>query len=413
MEKLINYNKFDERFADLFLKKCLKNQEKIHDKLLIVIDLFEVMDFANILKNKALELGYKDVQILIEDQDQIHDFLFNNDLDAIKTSKLFDRSMWDEFAKNNNPILFIDSRVPNLMSDIDTSKLDLMARVRNSSSSYYRANVGKRIFPWSLTGYPNERWAKSVFGDIDDAYIKLYNAMAKACMLDKDDYILEWDKFMEYSNIVKNNLNNLDIDSLHFKNELGTDLVVGLPKGYCFLNLDKGTGVINNMPSYEIFASPDCRKTNGIVYSSKPLFYLGSVIKDFWIEFKDGAIVNYDAKMGKDLLETLLSNQSSSLLGEVALVDKNSPLAKMNINFNDILYDENCSSHLALGGGSPKSVIGGETMSKEELVKLGINFSDIHVDFMIGTDDTDVWANTKKGKKLVLRKGSFTDEMLK
>lgn len=406
------YNKFDDRYADLLLKKCLKDQEKMHDKLLIMIDLWETLDFANVVRDKALELGYKEVVINIEDQDEVYEFLLNSDVESIKDSVLFNRSILDEYARENNPILFIDSRVPNLMSDIDASKLDVMAKTRGKSSSFYRANVGKRIFPWSLTRYPNERWAKSIFGDNDEAYDKLYNAIAEACMIDRDDFILEWDKFIETSNSIKENLNNLGISSLHFSNELGTDLTVGLLNGYRFLNLDKGTGVINNMPSYEIFTSPDYRKTNGIVYSSKPLFHLGSVIEDFWIEFKDGKAVNFDAKRGKELLGALLSNTSSSVLGEVALVDKDSPLAKMNINFNDILYDENCSCHLALGAGTSKSIIGGDEMSKEELDKLGINFSDVHVDFMIGTNGTDVYADTEKGKKLVLRKGSFTDEVI-
>lgn len=164
------------------------------------------------------------------------------------------------------------------------------------------------------------------------------------------------------------------------------------------------------MPSYEIFTTPDYRKINGIVYSSNPLFCLGSVIEDFYIEFKDGKVVNFDAKKGRDLLSSLVAEP----LGEVALVDVNSPLSKMSIEFNDTLYDENCSCHLAFGNGSVKSIIDGDKMSKEELEALEKgNFANIHIDFMIGTSDTDVYADAKKGKKLVLRKGCFTDEVLK
>lgn len=235
-----NYTEINEKFADLLLRKCLNGQEKLHDRLLVIIDLKETLEFANIVKDKALELGYKDVISRLEDQDEIHDFLSNNGLEEIKNSSLFDRSILEEFSKTNAPILWIVSSVPGLMSDIDSEKLNLVAKVRNESASFYRANIGKRIFPWSLTRFPNVRWAKSVFGDSEDAYDKLYNAIAEACMLDRDDPIGEWDKFIESSNSVKNNLNNLEISSLHFKNGLGTDLTIGLPKGYCWLNLDKG-----------------------------------------------------------------------------------------------------------------------------------------------------------------------------
>ena len=163
-----------------------------------------------------------------------------------------------------------------------------------------------------------------------------------------------------------------------------------------------------NMPSYEIFTSPDYRKTEGIVYGTRPLVYNGGIIDDFFIEFEKGKAVNYKAKVGNELLKGIItSDKGSCYLGEAALIDINTPISKSGIVTGTVLLDENASPHLALGEGFSSAIKNGTNMSEEELKKLGINFSTAHVDFMIGSPDLNVLADTNDGQKLILKNGSY------
>ena len=156
------------------------------------------------------------------------------------------------------------------------------------------------------------------------------------------------------------------------------------------------------MPSYEVFTSPHRLSTEGIVYSSKPLFYNGTIIDEFYLKFKNGKVVEFDAKKGKSALASIINfDDGSAYLGECALVEVDSPISKTNIIFKTTLLDENASCHLALGRGFGSG-------SKARLLKKGINFSDIHVDFMIGTKDLNI-TGYKNGKSyLIMKNGKFT-----
>ena len=162
------------------------------------------------------------------------------------------------------------------------------------------------------------------------------------------------------------------------------------------------------MPSYEIFTTPDFRKTNGIIYSSKPLIYNGGLVDKFYLKFQNGKVVDYNAEVGKDILKNIIeSDKYSYYLGEVALVNYNSPISDTGLVFGNTLLDENASCHLALGNGFPECIKDGYNMSDEKLLEAGVNISKNHIDFMIGTEDLNIEAETKKGKILIFEKGNF------
>ncbi len=175
--------------------------------------------------------------------------------------------------------------------------------------------------------------------------------------------------------VIENKLNDLKIENLHFKNSLGTDLYIELVKNAIWHSAGSlGNNSIANLPTYEIFTSPNFRKTNGIVYASKPLYYNGGLINDFYLEFKDGKIINYDAKIGKKLLKGIIeSDKYSAYLGEVGLVDYNSPISKTNITYGQTTIDENSSCHLALGFGFSECVKNNNLLDKNQLLNIGIN----------------------------------------
>lgn len=154
---------------------------------------------------------------------------------------------------------------------------------------------------------------------------------------------------------------------------------------------------------------PHKDKVNGKVVSTKPLNYQGTLIKDFYFIFKDGKVVDFDAKEGYEALKSLIElDEGSSRLGEVALISHNSPISNLNILFNNTLFDENASCHLALGNAYSMNVVNGTTMKEEELVKLGYNVSLTHVDFMFGSSDMKITGYTYDGKQIpIFVKGNF------
>ena len=172
-----------------------------------------------------------------------------------------------------------------------------------------------------------------------------------------------------------------------------------------------GNGVyfVPNIPTEEIFTMPHKDKVNGKVVSTKPLNYQGTLIKDFYFIFKDGKVVDFDAKEGYEALKSLLDlDEGSSRLGEVALISYDSPISNLNILFNNTLFDENASCHLALGNAYAMNVVNGTTMKEEELVKLGYNVSLTHVDFMFGSNDMKITGYTHDGKEIpIFVKGNF------
>ena len=162
------------------------------------------------------------------------------------------------------------------------------------------------------------------------------------------------------------------------------------------------------MPSYEVFTSPNYLSTNGVVYSSKPLIFNGAKIEDFYLVFKDGKVSEVHAKEGEKVLEGITNiDNYASYLGEIALVNYNSPISNTNKVFYETLFDENASCHLALGAGFTSSIPNGNDLSEEELLSRGVNVSKTHVDFMIGTNDLFIEAETKNGNVVIFKDGNF------
>ncbi|HBR31536.1 MAG TPA: peptidase M29, partial [Clostridiales bacterium] len=153
-----------------------------------------------------------------------------------------------------------------------------------------------------------------------------------------------------------------------------------------------------NMPTEEVFVSPMKGRCEGRLVSTKPLSYLGQLIENFYIDFKDGRAVAWDAEKGKDTLEKIItSDESASMLGELALVPEKSPISELGILFYNTLFDENASCHVALGAGFTNTIEGYENLTLDECHDLGINDSMVHVDFMIGAPDLQI-TGYKDGK---------------
>ena len=398
----------EEKYINLLLNKCVDFTSGI----LFITYNKEISNFIDKLCVKAKTLGIKDIYKEEIDPYETHEILKNSTLEEIKNNKYFDSSIWDEYAKKNASFLIIETEYPTLMDDISPEKLGLSAKLRRTSRPLYRKMVEECTLSWCIASYPSVMWAKEIFKE-EDSYNKLLNFIYKVCMVDKDDPIKSWDLHLEKVDKVIKKLNSLEIDSMTYTNSLGTNLTVYLPENYLFSSA-KDSKVIVNMPSYEVFTSPIYNKTEGMVYSTMPLTYNGGLIDEFYLEFKNGKVINYDAKVGKELLKEVITNDTNTCyLGECALEEKTSPIASLNIVSGTTLIDENASCHLALGAGFRECLKDGNNYTDEELLNIGVNVSKGHTDFMIGSNDLNITAKTKSGKTInIFTNGEYSKEII-
>lgn len=400
----------DEKYIKLLINKCTNLKE---NKILFISYHKEIKDFIDKLVEYVKSIGVEDIYLDEEDIYITHDILKSTTEEEINNSNYFDKSIWDEYAKKKASFLMFETEYPGLMDDIDSKLLALASKRKRETKPLFRKMEERCEIPWCIAAYPGKLWAEKLFKEDNNSYQKLKDYIYKICMIDKNNPDKEWDKLLTKNNNVMKKLNNLNLEKLIYQNKLGTNLEVYLPNNYLYSSAKDRTCIVN-MPSYEVFTSPIYNKTNGIVYASKPLSYNGGLIDNFWIKFENGKVIDYDAKVGKELLKEIIETDNNSCyLGECALVEKDSPIEKLNINFNTTLIDENASCHLALGAGFPECIKDGLTMKDEELLKKGINISKQHVDFMIGTSDLKITGYTKEGKKVdIFENGKFTKEIL-
>ena len=399
----------DDKYIDLLLTKCIDLDKS---KILFICYDVEIEGFVEQIINKAKDIGIEEFYLEKIDMARDREILNNHTIEELKQNNYFDSSIWDKYAQEYANFLIIDTEQPHIMDDVDSEKIAIMTKQRRDSRPIYRKMVEHCELPWCIAAYPGEKWAKEIFLDRDDSYKCLQDAIYKVCMLDTDDPIKSWDLQLDKTNKIIKYLNSLNLRTLHYQNNLGTDLTVYLPENYSFESA-KDNNVIVNMPSYELFTSPIYNKTKGIVYSSMPLYYSGALVDEFWLKFENGKVIDYGAKKGEKILKEIIeADKNSCYLGECALVENNSPISNLGLIFGTTLIDENASCHLALGSGFPECIENGLGMSDEELLEQGINVSHNHVDFMIGTPDLSIIGTTYDNKKIpIFIDGNFSKDI--
>ena len=267
---------------------------------------------------------------------------------------------------------------------------------------------------WCIAAVPGKAWAKKVFPELrtSAAMEKLWEVIL-SCSRVNEDPVKAWEehnadlaKRCEY-------LNSLNIRSLHYTADNGTDLTVGLiPESRWRGGGDtslQGIYFNPNIPTEECFISPMKGQAEGIVYSTKPLAYRGQLIENFSFRFENGKVVEAKAEKGEELLNTMISmDEGAPYLGECALVPQHSPICESGILFYNTLFDENAACHLAVGMGFADSIVGFEEKTLEECREMGINDSMIHEDFMIGCDTMNIDATCADGSTVaIFRNGNW------
>lgn len=258
---------------------------------------------------------------------------------------------------------------------------------------------------WCIVSVPTKEWAKRVFPTSFNPEQELSNQIEMAMRLDAYSPVEAWQEHIEILNKRADFLNKQRFSFLLFKNSIGTNLKVGLSQNHVWLCAEEkakdGINFVANMPTEEVFTAPHKDKVDGVLKSAMPLCLNGQIIDNFTIEFKKGKIVSFSAEKGYDALKQLIeTDDGTKRLGEVALIGKNSPIAKSKVLFYNTLFDENASCHLAIGKAYPTTILGGDKLTISELKKLGANDSTEHEDFMIGTPDLSVIGVKENGESV-------------
>ena len=383
-----------DKYAELLVVKgcALKAGQE-----LFVRSPIQVADFTRKVVACAYAHGAKLVTVAWSD-DQIGRMTYDHaPMECFENVPAWSAERNNSMARNGAAVLTILSDDPQVMKGVEQRKV--MARVvanHTACKEFYDALDRGRCV-WCIAGAASPVWAQQVFPQLDEAAAMeaLWTAILDTSRV-TDDPIAAWDAHRASFDARKAWLNAQGFDALHYTNAAGTDLTVGLIPGSHWegggqMGADGETYFFPNIPTEEIFTSPDRMRTSGIVHSALPLIYNGSPVEDFWVRFEEGRAVECDARVGREVLQGIIdTDENSCYLGECALVPFDSPIRNPGVLFLETLYDENASCHLALGKGFPEVLDGGYDMTSEELLAAGLNESAAHVDFMIGTEDLHI-----------------------
>ena len=294
--------------------------------------------------------------------------------------------------------IFIASDDPDAMNGIDPQKLSTVAQGRSRVLKPYRNAIdGKH--QWVIAAYPSVKWARKCFPALSDgqAVDKLWEAILRTVRVREDnDPVAAWKAHTDFIEEKAAWMNAQGFSSLRYKSANGTDFTVELIPGAKWegagaFNTVNGAFYIPNMPTEEIFTSPMAGKCEGTLVAVKPLSWNSQLIENFSITFKDGRAVSCRAEKGQELLEKMIRmDENAAMLGERALVPKESPVNQCGFLFYETLFDENACCHVALGMGFKEVLPGGDDMTVAQAQEQGVNDSIIHVDFMVGADDLSI-----------------------
>lgn len=399
------------KYAELIVRTGANVQKGQTVQLSISVELYA---FARLLTEECYKAGAKKVNMdwMCDAKDRL-DYLYA-DTETLSEVLPWQEAKIQQMVKDLPCRIVVVSEDPDAMRGVDPQKLSAVMRNRSGVLKPYRdAMTGKH--QWVVAAYPSEKWAAKCFPEDPDAVGKLWDAILSTVRVTEDnDPVAEWKAHVEFLDGKMDWLNAQAFTSLRYRSANGTDFSVELIPGARWegagvTNPTNGVFYIPNLPTEEIFTSPVAGKCEGRLVSVKPLSWNSQLIEDFEMTFAGGKAVSCKAGKGQELLEEMLGmDEGASMLGEVALVPKESPVNRCGILFYETLFDENACCHCAVGMGFKEVLPGGDDLTMEEAKERGINDSLIHVDFMIGADDLDIDGIRQDGTAVpIFRNGTW------
>ena len=388
--------------------RCGMNVQKGQD--VIVRAQLDQPEFVKLVVEECYKAKAREVTVQWDYQPLAKVHVRYKSVKTMGTVKEWEKARMQHYTDTLPATLYLTSEDPDGLKGMNMAKV---AKARKMSypiiKPYSDAREGK--YQWCIAAVPGKEWAKKVFPGVRTsvAMEKLWQAILDASRVDSDA-VSGWEKHNADLKARCDYLNSLGIQQLHYTADNGTDLTVGMIPEAIFCGggeTTKGGVFFNpNIPTEECFISHMRGKAEGIVYSTKPLSYHGQLINEFFMRFEEGKVVEFGAKKGAEVLQTLLDmDEGARYLGECALVPQHSPICESGLLFYNTLFDENAACHLAIGMGYADTIRDHHNKTLEECRSLGINDSMIHEDFMIGCDSMNIDAICEGGKVVPVFRG--------
>ncbi|HDC7364205.1 TPA: aminopeptidase [Staphylococcus aureus] len=411
---LTNYKEKLQQYAELLVKVGMNVQPK---QPVFIRSSVETLELTHLIVEEAYRCGASDVRVVYSDPTLKRLKFENESVEhfANHEIKSYDVEARMDYVKRGAANLALISEDPDLMDGIDSQKLQAFQQQNARAFKGYMESVQKNQFPWVVAAFPSKAWAERVYPElsVEEAYIKFIDEVFDIVRIDGNDPVENWRQHIANLSVYAQKLQQKNYHALHYVSE-GTDLTVGLAKNHIWEDATsyvngKEQAFIANIPTEEVFTAPDRNRVDGYVTNKLPLSYNGTIIDQFKLMFKDGEIIDFSAEKGEAVLKDLINtDEGSRRLGEVALVPDDSPISNRNTIFYNTLFDENAACHLAIGSAYAFNIQGGTEMTVEEKIASGLNDSNVHVDFMIGSSDLTIYGIFEDGsKELVFENGNW------
>jgi aminopeptidase len=379
-----------ERYAELAVRVGANVQE---GQEVFIHGLVEHAELIRALTRQSYRAGASYVNVLYEDQHVRRAMIELGPDSALGYAPEWLKALAQSTA-GNAQIGTTGNPEPELLADLDGDRVSRAIPLEVAEIRLQHHREG--LFNWCGVGAPTEGWARQVLGEPDVE--RLWELVAFCFRLDEPDPVVAWREHLDRLDARAAGLTELRPDAVHYRGP-GTDLTVGLLPtahwGSARFETASGIDYVANMPTEEIFTTPDPRRAEGTLRSSMPLSHSGQLIRGLELAFEDGRIVHADAETGADIVRGhLASFENADRLGELALVTKESRVGQTDTLFFNTLFDENATCHIAYGFGIANAFSG----KPDERM----NVSNIHIDFMVGGPELEVDAVLADGTEVPL-----------
>ena len=388
------------RFADLVVRVGVNVQPG--SGVLVTADTAH-LEIARAVVERAYVAGAEWVEVEWSDGPIRHSRLTHSSIESLTRSRPWAIERIKELAAERGVVIsLVGDPDPHLFDDVDPVKA---AARRGDEAMAARDALLVHQLRWTVVAAPNPGWAREVFGEPDTE--RLWDAVGTAMRLDEPDPVACWrDRAAELAARGRA-LDALNLTEVHYRSA-GTDLTVGLVPETRWSgggdNDPDGIWYMPNIPTEEVFTSPDRRRADGTISLTKPVIVNGQVVDGLRVTFSGGRITDVTATSGAEsVLAELDTDEGARSLGEVSLVDRDSRIAKAGILFHNTLFDENAACHVAWGQSFPFAVAGGLERTDDERFEIGLNRSAVHTDVVIGGAGMTVTGTGPKGSVEIIR----------
>ncbi|TDU87169.1 aminopeptidase [Kribbella voronezhensis] len=388
-----------DRFADLVVRVGVNVQ---HGQGVVISADIAQLEVARAVVEQAYVAGAGWVEVAWSDGPIRRSELTHATIETLTADRPWALQRAAEWTEQGvATIALVGNPDAGLFAGIDPAKL---TTVRKGEMSARQQAAMSGEMRWTVVAAPNAGWAAQVYGEPDVE--RLWTAVGKAMRLDEADPVTAWrDRAATLASRAKA-LDALQISELTYSGD-GTDLTVGLIPDCRWtggsVTDPAGITYMPNIPTEEVFTSPDRRRADGVLRVTKPVVIAGQLVEGLRLTLEGGRITDVTADAGADVARAQLdSDEGARSLGEVALVDRDSRIAQADTVFHNTLFDENAGCHVAWGQSFPFAVDGGLELSPDQRYAAGLNSARVHTDVVIGGDGLTVTATTPTGKVPIL-----------